>query len=69
LIFGAVLKRAPTPPVRINPDVPEDVERVIKTALEKDRALRYRADVPVEPVEAFLDSAVSRRERSWLNYC
>jgi tetratricopeptide (TPR) repeat protein len=41
-IFNAILNSAPTAPVRINPDLPEDLERIINKALEKDRKLRYQ---------------------------
>jgi len=42
LIFNAILERAPVPPVRVNPDLPIDLERTVNKCLEKDRDLRYQ---------------------------
>ncbi len=42
LIFEAILNRAPTPPARLNPTIPIQLEQIISKALEKDRELRYR---------------------------
>jgi serine/threonine protein kinase len=43
VIFKAILAEAPTPAVRLNPDLPSKLEDIINEALEKDRELRYNS--------------------------
>ncbi len=50
MVSHAIIERAPIPPIRMNPDLPAELERIINRALEKDRELRYQhaADIRSE---------------------
>jgi eukaryotic-like serine/threonine-protein kinase len=41
-IFDAILNQAPVAPVRLNAEIPIDLERILNKALEKDLTLRYQ---------------------------
>jgi serine/threonine protein kinase len=59
VIFDAILNRAPVAPVRLNPDLPQELERIVNRALEKDRDLRYQhaSDLRAELQRLKRDSA------------
>ncbi len=50
VIIDAILNRVPPAAVRLNPDLPAELEHIINRALEKDRNLRYQhaADMRAE---------------------
>ncbi|HEV2522893.1 MAG TPA: protein kinase, partial [Candidatus Acidoferrales bacterium] len=58
VIFEAIFNRAPTAPVRLNPEVPRKLEEIILKALEKDRDLRYQ-----HASELLID--LKRLKRDW----
>lgn len=66
VIFDGILNRQPVEPLRLNPILPAELDRVLNKALEKDRTLRYqtasdlRADLQRQQRDA-----TSGKARSW----
>jgi len=62
LMFDAILHRAPVSPVRLNPQLPVELEHILTKALEKDRKLRYQtaSDLHADLARLKRDSDSSR---------
>ncbi len=67
VITEAILNRNPVAPLRLNPDIPPDLEAVICRALEKDRNLRYQhaADMQAELKRLKRDTSSGRGSGVW----
>ena len=63
-IFDSILHRLPTSSVRLNPELPSDLERIISKALEKDREVRYQhaSEMKADLIRARRDSSSGRAE-------
>jgi serine/threonine protein kinase len=42
-VFASILERPPKSAIRLNPDIPVELDRIIQKSLEKDRDLRYQS--------------------------
>jgi serine/threonine protein kinase/Tol biopolymer transport system component len=66
VIFDGILNRQPVEPLRLNPMLPMELERILTKALEKDRTLRYQtaSDLRADLQRQQRDSA-SGKVRAW----
>ena len=60
VIFDAILNREPTPPIELNANVPNELQRIIGLAIEKDRERRYQTAAAMRE-----DLERIRNERPW----
>jgi eukaryotic-like serine/threonine-protein kinase len=60
VIFESILNRVPAPAVRLNPDVPAELERIVSKCLEKECNLRYQHASDVRT-----DLQRLKRDRDW----
>lgn len=63
VIFDGILNRDPVPPLQINPQLPPKLDEIVRTALEKDRDLRYQsaADMRAELKRLKRDTSSGRQ--------
>jgi eukaryotic-like serine/threonine-protein kinase len=68
MVFASILHKAPTSPLRLNPELPPELDPIVNKALEKDRTLRYQnaSEIGVDlkrlkrEIESGRSSSVSR---------
>ena len=62
VVFEAILNREPAPPSRLCPELPPEVDRIVRKAIEKDRSLRYQtaADLLADLQRLKRDAAPAR---------
>jgi len=50
IVFDQILNKAPVAPARLNAELPDELERILNKALEKDKTLRYDAPPISRPI-------------------
>jgi len=65
-IFDSILHGTPAPAVRLNSQVPADLERIIQKALEKDREVRYQhaSEMRADLIRARRDTSSGSSQRA-----
>ena len=58
-VFNEILNKVPTSPIRLNPELPDQLETILIKSLEKDRKIRYQT-----AIELMVDLKRLQKEKS-----